>query len=303
MNRADFSGRDEAGTVAFYVLLWKRKGLSLQLFDDYWRDVHGPVCARLPGQHQYWQFHVAHNEGGIWPTLAGIEYITAAEDQLNSIAELTFKTVEDRNIWFQSAALLMDDEHNIFSQAIGYITNPGNSKTYIDRITKGNPNGSLDAVKLHVLVKKQDSVSVAEFRQFLSDRFAPIITKSDFLLKFRLHLFEEVDNSRPEAKGVAHSESPERHYQAAFEIAFANNLDLEYFFASAEYASTLAEQPRYIKQIGTFPERDPYTFVYDSKLTLAGQRGSSTAQLITKIGAVNQLTEEVLNLILGKVVR
>jgi EthD domain len=211
MNRADFSGRDQAGTVAFYVLLWKRKGLSLQLFDDYWRDVHGPVCARLPAQHQYWQFHVAHNEGGIWPTLAGIEYITAEEDQLNSIAELTFKTVEDRNTWFQSATLLMDDEHNIFSQAIGYITNPGNSKTYIDRIAVGNPNGSLDAVKLHVLVKKQDSVSVEEFRQFLSDRFAPIIAKSDFLLKFRLHLFEEVDNSRPEAKGVAHSEAPERH--------------------------------------------------------------------------------------------
>jgi hypothetical protein len=146
MNRADFSGRDQAGTVAFYVLLWKRKGLSLQLFDDYWRDVHGPVCARLPAQHQYWQFHVAHNEGGIWPTLAGIEYITDEEDQLNSIAELTFKTVEDRNTWFQSATLLMDDEHNIFSQAIGYITNPGNSKTYIDRIAVGNPNGSLDAV-------------------------------------------------------------------------------------------------------------------------------------------------------------
>jgi hypothetical protein len=303
MSTTDFSARDRAGKVAFYVLLWKRKGLSLQLFDDYWRDVHGPVCARLPRQYQYWQFHVAHNEGGIWPTIGGIEYKTAEEDQLNSIAELTFKTIEDRNIWFQSAALLMDDEHNIFSQAIGYITNPGNSKTYVDGIPCGNPNGHLDIVKLHVLIKKQDSVSVEEFRKFLSESFAPTITKSDFLLKFRLHLFEEVDNSRPEAKGVAHSEAPERHYQAAFEIAFANNLDLEYFFASAEYASTITEQSKYIKQISSFPERDPYTFVYDSKLTLAGQRGSSTAQLITKIGAVNQLKEDMLDLILGKDVR
>jgi EthD domain len=303
MSTTDFSARDRAGTVAFYVLLWKRGGLSLQLFDDYWRDVHGPVCARLPRQYQYWQFHVAHNEGGIWPTIEGIEYKTAEEDQLNSIAELTFKTIEDRNIWFQSAALLMDDEHNIFSQAIGYITNPGNSKTYVDNIPCGNPNGHLDIVKLHVLVKKQDSVSVEEFRKFLSEIFASTITKSDFLLKFRLHLFEEVDNSRPEAKGVAHSEAPERHYQAAFEIAFANNLDLEYFFASAEYTSTITEQSKYIKQISTFPERDPYTFVYDGKLTLAGQRGSSTAQLIRKIGAVNQLREDVLNLILGKDVR
>lgn len=303
MRKTDFSTRDREETVAFYVLLWKRKGLSLELFDDYWRDVHGPVCARLPGQFQYWQFHVAHNEGGIWPTIASIEYKTAEEDQLNSIAELTFKTVADRNTWFQSAALLMDDEHNIFSQAIGYITNPGNSKTYVDGIPVGNPNGRLDLVKLHVLVKKQDSISVAEFRQFLTESFAPAITKSDYVLKFRLHLFEEVDNSRPEAAGVAHSEAPERHYQAAFEIAFEDSLDLEYFFASAEYASTIEAQPKYIKQISSFPERDPYTFVYDSKLTLAGQRGSSTAQLIKKIGAVNQLKEEVLDLILGKGVR
>ncbi|MGA9379639.1 MAG: EthD domain-containing protein, partial [Phormidium sp.] len=61
ITKADYSARDRNGKVAFYVLLWKRKGISLELFDDYWRDVHGPVCARLPGQHQYWQFHVAHN--------------------------------------------------------------------------------------------------------------------------------------------------------------------------------------------------------------------------------------------------
>lgn len=303
MSQLDFSARDAAGIVAFYVLLWKRKGLSLQLFDDYWRDVHGPVCARLPGQYQYWQFHIAHNEGGVWPAIPGIEYQTAEEDQLNSIAELTFKSVEERNTWFQSSTLLMDDEHNIFSQAIGYVTNPGNSRTYVDLIPNGSPNGRLDIVKLHVLIKQQDSVSVEEFRQYLAERFAPAIVKSRFLLKLRLHLFEEVDDSRPEAAGVSHSEAPHKHYQAALEIAFKDNLAMEYFFTSAEYTSTLQEQPKYIRQISTFPERDPYTFVYDSQLTLAGQRGSTTAQLITKIGAVNQLKEEVLDLILGRSVR
>lgn len=63
------------------------------------------------------------------------------------------------------------------------------------------------------------------------------------------------------------------------------------------YTSSITEQSKYIKQISTFPERDPYTLVYDNKLTLAGQSGSSTDQLITKIGAVNQLKEDVLNLI------
>ena len=114
--------------MTFYVLLWKRKGISLAGFDDYWRDVHGPVCARLPGQFQYWQFHVAHNEGGIFPAGSGVSYSTADEDQFDGIAELTFRSLADRQTWFDAAGILMDDEHNIFSKAIGYVTEPGNSR-------------------------------------------------------------------------------------------------------------------------------------------------------------------------------
>jgi hypothetical protein len=62
-----YSARDKDGSVVFDVLLWKRRGISVQLFDDYWRNVHGPECARLPGQFRYWQLHVAHNDGGMWP--------------------------------------------------------------------------------------------------------------------------------------------------------------------------------------------------------------------------------------------
>src|SRR5437868_6768528 len=100
MATTDYSERDAAGKVVFYVLLWKRKGISLRLFDDYWRNVHGPVCARLPGQYQYWQLHVAHDEGGVWPQIDGIDYSITPEAEFDGIAELTFKTPEDRVTWF-----------------------------------------------------------------------------------------------------------------------------------------------------------------------------------------------------------
>ena len=118
----DYSKRDKDAKVTFYVLLWKRDGISMQLFDDYWRDVHGSVCARLPGQFQYWQFHVGHNVGGMFPAIKGIDFATPDEDQFDGIAELTFKSVEDRQTWFDAAAVLMDDEHNIFSKGIGFMT-------------------------------------------------------------------------------------------------------------------------------------------------------------------------------------
>jgi len=294
----DHSARDKDGRVVFYVLLWKRRGISLDLYDDYWRNVHGPVCARLPGQFQYWQLHVAHNDGGIWPQIQGIRYDCSEESQFDGIAELTFKSDGDRTTWFQAAGILMDDEHNLFRKAIGYNTSDGNSRTYVDRVAMGAPNGPVGVPKFHVMVKKT-RVSVDAFRNYLTKTFAPAMAASDLVLKFRMHLFEEVDASRPDAAGVAHSEPPEESYQAAFEIAFADHLAMEAFFQSKAYAAAIQEQPTFIQQICSFPERSAYTFVYDGRMTLSGERSSTVAELITNIGATNQLRDDIRGLMLG----
>ena len=297
--KTDYAVRDRKGKVVFYVLLWKRKGILLDTFDDYWRNVHGPVCARLPGQHQYWQFHLAHNRGGLWPTIEGIDYKSLPEDQFDGIAELTFASETDRQTFFKASGILMNDEHNIFSKAIGYNTSSGNSQTYIDRIETGTPNGKLGILKFHVMVKKADGVSVEDFRQYMTNSFATSVAQSDAVLKFRLHLFEEVDNSRPDAAGVSHFEPPQKQYQAAFEIAFASALEMEQFFVSKEYLAAAKNLTNYVKQISPFPERTAYTFLYDGQITLAGQRSSTVAELITQVGATNQLKEDIISLMSG----
>jgi peptidoglycan hydrolase-like protein with peptidoglycan-binding domain len=297
----DYSARDNDARVTFYVPLWKRKGITLAAFDDYWRDVHGPVCARLPGQYQYWQFHVGHNEGGIFPVIEGVDYTTSEEDQFDGIAELTFRSVADRQIWFDAAGILMDDEHNIFSKAIGYVTEEGNSITYVDGIATGDPNGDLDVIKFHVMVRQAPGISTADFRRYMKDSLAANVVRSTKVLKFRLHLFEPPDVSRPDAAGVVHYEPPEKQYQAAFEIAFRNRLDMETFFASQQYADAVRDQASYVKQVCPFPERDAYTFVYNGRMTLTGQRGSRTAELISDLGATNQLRADIHDLVVGAV--
>ncbi|WP_292766787.1 AtaL-like protein [Nostoc sp. NOS(2021)] len=299
--KANYAIRDQSGQVAFYVLLWKRKGISLELFDDYWRNVHGPLCARLPGQQQYWQFHLAHNhEGSLWPSVPGIDYTYQTEDQFDGIAELTFETESDREAFFQSSDPIMADKHNLFSKAVGYNTNYGNSRTFIDGIPTAEPNGKVDGLKFHVMIKKADGVNVAAFRQHLTDCFAPAIVQSDAVLKFRLHLFDETDNSRPDVTRVSHSEPIEKQYQAAFEIAFDNPLEMEAFFASPEYTAAFKDLAKYVKQILPLRERGAYTFVYNGKLTLAGQWSSNVADLIVKVGATNQLKLDIVSLMNGK---
>ena len=204
MTTVNFATRDRWGEVAFYVLLWKKKGIGLELFDDYWKDVHGPVCARLPGQYQYWQYHVAHNDGGVWPLPGDVLNAASDSEQFDGIAELTFQSETDRQVWFQSAGILMSDEYNIFSKAIGYNTSPGNSITYVDKLLDGAPNGVSELQKFHCLLRKMDGVSVEEFRHFVQSLLLPVLVGSSQVLKCRLHLFDQVDNSRPDAGPVTH---------------------------------------------------------------------------------------------------
>ena len=246
---------------------------------------------------------MAHNEGGIFPAVPGVDLVTAPEDQFDGIAELTYKTIQDRQAWMTAAAVLMDDEHNIFSKAIGYVTDEGNSRTYVDRIEVGDPNGRLGVAKFHVMVRQADGVGVGDFRKYMTDRFAAAVTGSPHLLKFRLHLFEPPDVSRPVAAGVSHSEPADRQYQAAFEIGFRNRLDMEAFFASEAYKAATADLSKYARTVTPFPERSAYTFVYGGRMTLAGQRGSRAAEVITSLGALNQLRDDILDLVLGKGVR
>ena len=41
MRKTNYASRDRNGRATFYVLLQKRCGISLELFDTYWKDVHG----------------------------------------------------------------------------------------------------------------------------------------------------------------------------------------------------------------------------------------------------------------------
>ena len=104
---ATYSGRDNEIDTLFYTPLKKRSGLTLEQFYLYWKDAHGPLCARLPGLWQYKQFHLFHDEGGIWPPPEGVESVTPDDEQIDGIAELTFTSPDNRQAWVDAGLPLM----------------------------------------------------------------------------------------------------------------------------------------------------------------------------------------------------
>lgn len=62
MHISEFSGnygaRDENIVINSYTTVLRRNGVPHDLFATYWRDVHGPLCARLEGLGWYVQHHL-----------------------------------------------------------------------------------------------------------------------------------------------------------------------------------------------------------------------------------------------------
>jgi hypothetical protein len=291
-----YSGRDDSIETLFYTPLKGRTGLSIDQFRRYWKDAHGPLCARLPGLWQYKQFHLSHDAGGVWPAPEGVERVTPPDEQIDGIAELTFTSNENRQAWVDAGEPLMIDEQNCFDETIGYLVTERRSTTYVDDIRNDVPNGPVGVARYHVLLKKSREASLDELRTYLAEQFAANVVENELVLKFRLHLLDEYTKPAPPAPNVFHEPAEERQIHAAFEIAFATRLELATFLGSSAYREASRDMGRYVRQMSVFAEDAAYSLVEDGAATLMGQRSPSVAQTIVEAGALSNLSDDVVAL-------
>lgn len=294
-----YSGRDDKIKTLFYTPLKGRSGLSIEQFNLYWKDAHGPLCARLPGLFQYKQFHLDRDEGGVWRAPEGVAQVTPPDEQIDGIAELTFTSPENRQMWVDAGLPLMIDEQNCFDETVGYLVTERRSKTYVDEIANDVPNGPVGVARYHVLLKRQHDASLEDLRSFLTKTFAPNVLRADLVIKLRLHLLDEYTKPAPPAPNVFHEPEPERQIHAAFEIAFRTRMELSRFLHSEEYEAATRDMARVVRQMSVFPERAAYSLVEDGSATLMGQRSPSVARTITDAGAMSNLNEDVVRLMVG----
>ncbi len=293
-----YAGPDNEVEILTYVPAKQRPGLSLELFDRYWSDVHGPTCARLGIVWQYTQYHLAHDEGGFWRAAPGVERHTPPEEQWDGIAELTFRSAEDLPAWLERAGVLERDEQNVFGEVVAYVSSERRSRTYVDRIPNRTPNGPLGVSRYHVLLKKQPDVSLDELREHLRDTFAPNVAGHPLVLRFRLHLLDQFEQVW-ESENVENTLPRERIHDAAFEIAFETPMQLAEFQASDAYEAAIRDQARFVRQISVFPEREAYSMVQEGQATLLGLRGASIARTIVEAGAFTNFNDDIVELFSG----
>lgn len=74
-------------------LLTRKAGLATERFRQHWRDVHGPLAAKLPGLRRYQQNHVVDREQ------RGIGYARGAHD-FDGFSQLWFDDVPSMSAAF-----------------------------------------------------------------------------------------------------------------------------------------------------------------------------------------------------------
>jgi hypothetical protein len=296
MAMQNYAARDETIRINSYTTVLRREGVPHEVFATYWRDVHGPLCSRVPGLGWYVQNHFNREQDAhLWPEIDGITPIP--DYVLDGGVEIGFANAADQSAFKDASPILFSDEQNMFAETLAYDLAEG-SRTFVDRWADPVPNGNdgLDRIHLHFSPRQDDT---AAFRSFMADELAATLAASPEVLKLRLHLPAPYDNAvpNPPAPNVAHAAPPVRVNLAMMELAFASPMTRRTFYASDLIQSTFPGQRHQIRHASAFAVSGLYTYVRDKALTTAGLRGSRAAQLIELLGARNQVSSEVAHLL------
>ncbi len=298
---ADYAARDASIAINSYTTVLRRPRVPHDVFATYWRDVHGPLCSRIPGLGWYVQNHLDREQDAhLWPAIDGIAPF--ADYELDGGVEIGFASKADQDVFNAASHILFADEQNMFAATVAYAL-PNGSRTLVDRVPDPVPNGDdgLDRIHVHLGARGTDA---AAFGAAMTD-FAETLAGNPAVLKLRLHLPDLYDNAEPAppAPNVDHAVPADRTLIAILDLAFETPLARRQFLESESFLAAYRAQAGQIAHASAFAVSGVYTYVRDGEMTTAGLRGSRAAQLIERLGANNQVAEDVRGLIATGVVR
>ncbi|WP_380785033.1 hypothetical protein [Sphingomonas sp. R86521] len=291
----DYAARDASIAINSYTTVLRRPRVPHDVFATYWRDVHGPLCSRIPGLGWYVQMHLDREQDAhLWPAIDGIAAFPNYE--LDGGVEIGFASKADQETFNAASHILFADEQNMFAATVAYAL-PNGSRTLVDRIPDPIPNSDdgIDRIHVHLGARGTDTAAFGD----AVTRFAETLAADPAVVRLRLHLPDRYDNAdpAPPAPNVDHLVPAERALIAVLDLGFETPLARRAFLESDAFLAAYAAQKPHIAHASAFAVSGVYTYVRVGQLTTAGLRGSRAAQLIERLGANNQVADDVRHLI------
>jgi hypothetical protein len=280
--------------------LTKRRRLLQEQFQNYWKNIHGPVCARLPHLGIYIQHHLKRSNPDLLPSAWEVNKSPHPEVDWDGFAEIGFFSQGDLEKWLPTTTILFDDEQNVFDKTIAYYCN-FNSLTLKDRSSSIVTNGTDGRLFIYWFMQEKASVPPQEAGSFLTSELLPALASSASVSRVRYHLLSEHDNTKdnPPAPNVDHFLAREKQHHYLVEFAFENKLEMRQLFVETAFESLAGQMKEFFQAVHAYESSGRYTMVYDGKITLSGLRGASNAELIVETGAINQTEKKLQDFMLN----
>ncbi|WP_158592230.1 EthD domain-containing protein [Noviherbaspirillum sedimenti] len=284
------------------ALLVKKNGISQSLFSRYWRDVHGVLAARIPGFESYLQFHLDEPLQDVEMTVKTATAAIGRSVKFDGIAEVLYEKEQDRAGLATSAvaALIQEDERNVFQTSLLYNLAPGASRTYVDRLAQdGKPDAERpEAASAFLLVGRRPEQAGADTVGAIESTLLPALLDRAGVLKLRSHVLISGDPHWWSPAGVEHAQTPETTFDVAIQIVCQDQSSLAACLTEV-FSAVGATLFQSIGNVHVYPIRAAYRMVDAGRPTQLGLRGLDVMQTIDAIGADNQRQDAVLNCIYG----
>jgi hypothetical protein len=220
------------------ILLWMRQDRPRQASMDYWSGPHSQIIAATPGFAEYRQIHLADENSGRWPAIAGVETLIPADRKIDGVAEVTFSSIVSPLRGRGQTRLAYKDEVNVFRRTLLYLGLPGWSRWHE---IGSAPPGPLSRVLLYL--RKREDVRGRAFRSLVNDQLAPALARLASIRELRTQTFLPWIQRLWNTPDVAHDNPPEHRFNASVLVGFANDTEKGNFFESAlvkDVSATLA---------------------------------------------------------------
>jgi hypothetical protein len=271
---------------------WWRTDVSAETNDAYWRDVHGPLAARIPGFFQYRQLHLAEPQEGLLAMSSTVNALPAGEPP-EGIAQELFLTRNDL-VAFTSHPFVTDyifhDEKNLARRNATLPSAEGAARTLADTTAEVTPQGPPRHPTYAVCLQ-----SAADRARLHAHSAAVALRWTDDpgVLRLRFTPLEAYDDTAWQSPGVDHVWAEAEQCQAWIEIVVTDTAVLRRL---ATFDDAV------VRGAHTYPVRAVHTIVFDSRPTDVGLRGWPAVKLIETTGATNQQDPQLLRALYGDVV-
>lgn len=275
--------------VTTIALLSKKQGISTRLFSKYWRDVHGILAARIPGFDSYTQYHLGPAIRNM-PLPKHVVSAIPANHRFHGIAEVTFADDIARAGLASSevAAMIQDDEQNVFKTSLLYNLEPGASHTYLEKPASENLSSYF------MLLGRSTRVSANALITATEQNLLPALAQQPGISRVRMHRLSSGDPTLWNTAGVDNQLTPDTAFEAVIQITSATLQEIENACACAplDFFDSVGK-------LHLYQAKARHVMVEHGRPSHLGLRGLDALQTIIAAGASNQLEDALVHSIYG----